>query len=48
MTKYTMNNIELEEGNYIAIKIDDPAGISYKYTDSVEHTLQHLFYEVIE
>ena len=51
MSKYTMNNIELEEGNFIGIEIDNPDGtnsISYTYNNGDTHTLQHLFYEVIE
>ena len=48
MSKYTMNNIELEEGNFIGIEIDNPDSISYTYNNGEEHTLTNLFYEVIE
>ena len=51
MSKYTMNNLELEEGNYIAIPVDEDPNNVVKYTyseESTEVTLKYLFYEVIE
>lgn len=56
MSKYSMSGLELEEGNYIAIPVNEANKISYKYTGDpdVPETykttveLKYLYYEVIE